>query len=1426
MISNRAIAHAREIILPHTTRPVGVLLFTDPLYPNNSVDYKVSLTTTQIGIYTSGQDPFMVDYVGKTIKQVAAELSNSPFPIEVKSLVDISYLQEGELLTSGTTIPSSFSLIDRSIDGKGAIIRARRWSISYNKQTTVEVKAPYNTGSVQPWYARISNGSFSKIENATLYYFGVPEYKNQAWSTRFGYPFVDVEGERVNLVGDKKIRTNRSPIYWKGNNIVITDISGSRVYPSTIIKDVDTINGIIYLTDGARVGSNALIHYTYKEDNLIYRGVNLNAHFSQNPQILDMYVVYYALPIKSTAGGEREKGIYHSIGNSIPEAINNITDVSMAEAIAILGAIHVTSNLGYEESNIIDTRSYGGGLTEDRVGKLAEKRFPQTQYFNDLSTYDGIPYHGSAAVVVELPKEITNVMSLEDLKRATKKFIAAGVYVIMDYENISNIWYPTERTPDISQVSFGLRRRAEPERRNYLDFTTTWYDSGDAIAAGFGSSWAYQYQVKLAVRGNPLYYTLYNDVERSDGQVPTWKLWIQSGQGGGLDAYHVMWGYVRKDWGYPYNWETEHSFGHDTPYYDPLVIGYATDYNTISVEVKEPETDAAEYFSISMEVRGTTGTPTIVKKDFWGACFKWVNGVPVWNNSLAAGALNKNLPSGSSFVKYVRDGWYRCGITVHLTGSDLDYFSGDYRQLFLRPNDPGSVGPVLPGIGDFGKGTYFARPQVQDTPNFTYYQEIPGMWDVTLKDDDPRKDSFHTLLDKQVGPTGTAPGWINSRLRLPNDITTGYNALTYDCTPDVKNNHIHIEPGQTYYVKYLRSSPHANFSWEELNNEGKWVSKTHIDKRDVPANTIAAGKITFSSRAEKEIRNFSGIAPFKANTIDSLIDKIIPEVHQIYLDLSALSLTGTSYQVATGVVSNISDGTISLPNVGTTTELLTDLSYKQFLLNTYNIGSMVANYKSVALSTNPLAVGRALLFASGVLYTSDYPRRYDWNTKTLIPHINTPYDFMDELYTYSKYTQDVINEYVYGRYYPTSTAPTEADPLLAVVQSGIFALATQFEEDTTAPGGWDIGGQIRSPFFRASSTTEYPLSGDYAETAEDISNMYLSTDYVRAYAKLYTAQDRHTNAEFANATSIQYNISPLNIAVSGINSAIHHFERYYFAPRFSGEYKTLNWLYTYNRHGKLAGRFVRNITSAIDDIYFGNGEWAGWYGEKGGGYAGPPQQFEDTRFSGQFSRPEGGSVVLSGHFPLMISGYKQILDEMRPLVEANMQFGGITTPEMVDLIRGYLWIPRRAARNYPYFVDAFNQDDIDTFELGMTSLLKGSFTEDGQFFESTSFKHEPVGQPYFPVEVFKGAVDAVEYYRQIDDSYNEARWIAILDGMWNTATGLYKNTYGYPTMLTFDNSGDSGSKLLEAALPILSLKPDQYTSGDLFTLTGGMSSRI
>jgi hypothetical protein len=488
---------ARQALLNKISRSVPCIA----LYPKNSSDTKLLVlansTTVNIRYIASTTSTYPISYVGKSIETVVQEINALNIPIRALALSEIEVLSNGDLISTGgsySLIPGDFTVHDR-ITERGVVLRCKKIAIKHKSSSKIKLLTPYLEDPSLPWYPRILNGSFSQKYKGDLYHFYITEFDKQAWSPVYGKPFKDLNGIQPSYVDVGVYQLPRFPVYWNGENIVV--YNGKVPVSSNVVTDIDINNGLLYLDSSFNPGENFSLDYTYLETSFVYKGVNINGHFSQNPYILDKYVVIYMIPAESRNTINKQT-IFHVIGDSVDQAISNITLEDPSLPVAIIGAYNIQQLFSSDKISILDTRSKGGGLKRingpvspvhhfDNVIESnevpIENIYQESYRFWDIGNIDGEAYPGAAAIAVDLPEDLQEILPINDIKAKATKFAAAGVY--------PSIKFTRRPLPSISgaaqQVSCTYNENLEEIfTRSYSGYTVL--DTIDSTVKGIGWS--------------------------------------------------------------------------------------------------------------------------------------------------------------------------------------------------------------------------------------------------------------------------------------------------------------------------------------------------------------------------------------------------------------------------------------------------------------------------------------------------------------------------------------------------------------------------------------------------------------------------------------------------------------------------------------------------------------------------------------------------------------------------------------------------------------------------------------------------------------------------------------------------------------------------------------------------------------------------
>lgn len=434
-------------MLSKITRPQEGLV----IYPLNSsgTSLSVSVDTTTISLryIADTTETEVIAYTGKNITDIASAINRSTIPVKANALSNAINLSAGDFIsTSGyVLIPGQFTVHDRT-SNNGVVLRLKKLTVKTNSQTNIRILAPYADSSGLPWYPRISVGSFTEKYKDRLYTFEVSDYQNQTWSLRYGKPFIDLDGITPTFLSSNSVQLPRSPVYWDGHNVLL--YNGDVPISSTIIQDIDVNNGIVYFTSDFFANPESItVNYSYIERSYIYKHININTHFGQNPFLLNKYVVMYLIPTEASLATPSKKAVNHSIGDSIESAIDNIYLENPDIPVAILGAYALKEG-SYDEVSILDTRVMGGGLIES-VGpkspvhpeppvlkeefRKIEETYKEASSFFDIGRYDGEVYPGAAAVIINIPDNVRDSLDEVEIRNKASKFLGAGIYPITSY---------------------------------------------------------------------------------------------------------------------------------------------------------------------------------------------------------------------------------------------------------------------------------------------------------------------------------------------------------------------------------------------------------------------------------------------------------------------------------------------------------------------------------------------------------------------------------------------------------------------------------------------------------------------------------------------------------------------------------------------------------------------------------------------------------------------------------------------------------------------------------------------------------------------------------------------------------------------------------------------------------------------------------
>lgn len=333
----------------------------------------------------------------------------------------------------------------------------------------ITIHPPIENNPLKSWLPAINysyfNKAYERIDKTIQLIYSVPEFYNQIYGD-YGRPYVDVKSEIPRNLGNGVVKVSRYPIYiepsvdWAPKNIV-----GRKVLPNGIkrlltVKNYNFEHGIIEFED--KLSDNDLIEidYTYEEKYYHYRGYYENSDptsrlidINLNPNMYNFYtdtknelyqranvynlfnrtIHFFLRPMRviDKSNGEviedNHFTLYHRIDK--PDAISPF-DLHV-------GRIFIRHHTSLKSTKLIDTRSRGGGVLKSISDDLRRELEPESDYYLDIGTLDGKPYHENSVVVIKVDERVLiqngGRFSEHEVRESVEKWSAFGMFPIIEY---------------------------------------------------------------------------------------------------------------------------------------------------------------------------------------------------------------------------------------------------------------------------------------------------------------------------------------------------------------------------------------------------------------------------------------------------------------------------------------------------------------------------------------------------------------------------------------------------------------------------------------------------------------------------------------------------------------------------------------------------------------------------------------------------------------------------------------------------------------------------------------------------------------------------------------------------------------------------------------------------------------------------------
>lgn len=376
----------------------------------------LSLSISGDSVVVDGQS---FTYTGnKSLALLAAEINRTLPSITARPLMDVAPVSDSLLQYDDDTTP----------DG-GQILRYMGFHTQITERTRIRLLKPHPDGPDAAWWPRINRGSMRSSHEGVTYTFSVPEYWNQSWSPKYGAPYKEYGGVEASVIDEHTIQLPRVPVLWPGP---LTLKRNGKTMQSSVIEDVSSHNGRIYLNNTVGLSDRIVADFVYEEENYIYKGINLNPTLQHAPYLVDRFVVFYLVPERSDAGLRNKTCVRHVVGDTLEGAISELAKgVSEQTPVVLLGAIRTRQVEDAADVSVYDARRPGGGVKEEID---AVKRESEAWFYTDIGNYDGRPYPGNAVVIVKLPENVKTTFTEDEVQQRVRTHLALGTLPIVDYE--------------------------------------------------------------------------------------------------------------------------------------------------------------------------------------------------------------------------------------------------------------------------------------------------------------------------------------------------------------------------------------------------------------------------------------------------------------------------------------------------------------------------------------------------------------------------------------------------------------------------------------------------------------------------------------------------------------------------------------------------------------------------------------------------------------------------------------------------------------------------------------------------------------------------------------------------------------------------------------------------------------------------------
>lgn len=355
----------------------------------------------------------------------------------------------------------------------------QRFAIKAGGSDRISLLPPIDISASQRWYPRITRSQFYRnVAPGQRKFYYVPEYFNQFFSPV--PPYKSLIENQAKILDDKLIYVAPSPMANLGVTgfyvyIVLKDGTGRSVraftndpaasvyinknkvitdiyYEKDMIQSIDSAHGFIRLANSIDTSLTAYVTYRYEEPHLTYRDINVNSTI--NPDVLNTSMLFYIIPEGSTPNTRSVFHLQIDEANRVIAAPQDESFIGMdlndwiAEHTSdphhyvLIGKMFSVQTLAPRDIDSVDIRIRGGGVKEKQL-EAALGLQDEVQWYWDIGYWDGQPYPGMGAIVVEIPRrvlvEVGGTFTRNQIEDIVRRHMAEGGYPIIRYYDRSTL---------------------------------------------------------------------------------------------------------------------------------------------------------------------------------------------------------------------------------------------------------------------------------------------------------------------------------------------------------------------------------------------------------------------------------------------------------------------------------------------------------------------------------------------------------------------------------------------------------------------------------------------------------------------------------------------------------------------------------------------------------------------------------------------------------------------------------------------------------------------------------------------------------------------------------------------------------------------------------------------------------------------------